>query len=70
MFFCWLTQSFLHSYIYIFIPASFFWKEMKYLLMDGNAKRVNKLEIENQDQGNEGTVMEIIRINIVFVIEH
>lgn len=38
--------------------------------MDMNAKKVNKLEIENYDQGNEGTVMEIMRINVVFVIEH
>lgn len=38
--------------------------------MDMNAKRINKVEIENHDQGNEGTVMEIIRIDVVCVTEH
>lgn len=38
--------------------------------LDIYARIINKLEIDNQDQGNEETVMEIIRIDTGFVIEH
>lgn len=45
---------------------------MAYSLIDMYARIVNKLEIEieNQDQGNEETIMEVIRINTVLVTEH
>ena len=45
---------------------------MEYSLIDMYARIVNKLEIEieNQDQGNEETIMEVIRVNTVFVTEH
>lgn len=44
---------------------------MAYSLIDMYARIVNKLEIEieNQDQGNEETVMEVIRISTVLVTE-
>lgn len=42
---------------------------MKYSL-DMYARIINKLEIDHQDQGNEETVMEIIRIDTGFVTEH
>jgi len=38
--------------------------------LDIYARIINKLEIDNQDQGNEETVMEIIRIDTGFVTEH
>ena len=38
--------------------------------LDIYARIINKLEIDNQDQGNEETVMDIIRIDTGFVIEH
>lgn len=43
---------------------------MEYSLVDTYARIINKLEIDNQDQGNEETVMEIIRIDTGFVTEH
>lgn len=43
---------------------------MEYSLVDMYARIINKLEIDNQDQGNEETVMEIIRIDTGFVTEH
>lgn len=44
---------------------------MAYSLIDMYARIVNKLEIEieNQDQGNEETVMEVIRISTVLMTE-
>ena len=38
--------------------------------LDIYARIINKLEIDNQDPGNEETVMEIIRIDTGFVTEH
>ena len=43
---------------------------MEYSLIYMHAQIVNKLKIENQNQGNEETVMEIIRINTIFVTKH
>lgn len=43
---------------------------MEYSLVDMYARIINKLEIDNQDQWNEETVMEIIRIDTGFVTEH
>lgn len=43
---------------------------MDYSLVDMYARIINKLEIDNQDQGNEERVMEIIRIDTGFVTEH
>lgn len=43
---------------------------MEYSLVDMYARIINKLDIDNQDQGNEETVMEIIRIDTGFVTEH
>lgn len=42
---------------------------MEYSLVDMYARIINKLEIDNQDQGNEETVMKIIRIDTGFVTE-
>lgn len=44
---------------------------MAYSLIDMYARIVNKLEIEieNQDQGNEETVMEVVRISTVLMTE-
>lgn len=44
---------------------------MAYSLIDMYARIVNKLEIEieNQDQGNEETVMEVIGISTVLMTE-
>ena len=58
---------FTHLLIYLFLP--FFWKEMEYSLIDMYAKRVKRITSRNMklDEGNEETVMEIIRINILCV---
>lgn len=63
-----LANSIISLFIHLYIHFCFFLLEREYSVMDMSAKRVNKLE--NYDQGSEGTVMEIIRINVVFVIEH
>ena len=60
-----MINSVISSLIH-FIVISFL---LEYSLVDMYARIINKLEIDNQDQGNEETVMKIIRIDTGFVTE-